>query len=363
MAARNGLLADLDALFEQAKTIPSVKEALDTFFKNTDPMFFTIANGIPRYGYHFKDLLYSDDVDSFDEFMNTFNVSPNTIITLEIKDPISRRYAEITAPLLCFVTGIGGVFNKDIADYLLEKGANVYAGYTHPVLDHRMLTPLLSAAYYGSINAIKYLIENTEIRPTDTIGGLSALSYAELRGTDIDDIIGGLERRMLGANNRGEEDYFQGQIDDLEWIRREYENVIQYLRSVTPRNPDLQTRNLQRSEAQLRPNLKTAIESLSVKGVPRKNNKTQRIYIPRNVMGHLAQMLPPRRHFQVKPINTGLKHVQTNLFTNSPAPVAVNQNVINEPTNLGRIKSNLLRNTRRIKKTRKARKARKTRRS
>jgi ankyrin repeat protein len=363
MAARNGLLADLDALFEQAKTVHSVKEALDTFFKNTDPRFYTIANGTPRYGYHFKDLLYSDDVDSFDEFMNTFNLSPNTIFTLEIKDPISDRYAKITAPLLCFVTGIGGVFNKDIADYLLERGASVYAGYTHPDLDHRMLNPLLSAAYYGSIDAVKYLIENTEIKPTDKMNGLSALSYIEMRITDIERRLEELDDAMAAANTRGERNHLQGRIEDLQLIRREYVKVTQYLRSVTPRQPELENRNLRRAEAQLRPNLKTAIEALSVKGTPRKNNKTQKIYIPRNVMGYLGQMLPPKRRFQVKPINTGLKHVQTNLFTNSPAPVAVNQNTINEPTNLGRIKSNLLRNTRRIKKARKARKGRKTRRS
>jgi ankyrin repeat protein len=362
MAARNGFITDLDAFFEQENAEPNVKQKLNTFFESTDPDFFKNENGTTRYGYHFKHLLYSNDLDSFDEFMNTFNVSPNATYTLEIKDPIRRRYDTITAPLFCFVTGIGGVFNKEFAEYLLEKGANIYEGFTNPDLDTTLtLNPLMSAAYYGSIDAIKYLLENTELRSGDKMWGTTARQWAERRRIKLEREMDRLEDAMHDANGRGERNHIQSILEDLQWLSRDYDDVVRYLRSVTPQDPVFENRNFQ---VQLRPNLKTAIEALSVKGVPRKNNKTQKLRIPRNVMGHLAQMLPPRRRgFLVNPVNTGLKHVQTNLFTNSPASVAVNQNAINEPTNLGRIKSNLLRSTRRIKKTRKARKARKSRRS
>jgi ankyrin repeat protein len=358
MATRGAVVKDLDAFFEQGNIPADTKERLNIFFRNTDPDFFVFANRSNKYNLFLRQLFYSNDIDSFEEFMNTFNISSDATITLNIRDQINRRYSDITAPLICFVTGIDGVFNKEFADYLLEKGANIHSKYTHPDLDPLMLTPLMSAAYYGSIDAVKYLVEHTEIRPADKIGGFTALTYAEMRRADIGRYIEDLEDDMDSANNRGERNYIQGRIEDLEWILREYENVIQYLRHVTPPRPEFENRNLQHIISQLRPNLKTAIEALSVKGVPRRNNQTQRLRIPRNVMGHLAQMLPRRHGIRIAPVNTGLKHVQTNLFTNSPTPVTVNQNAINEPTNLGRIKSNLLQSTRRIKKTRKARKSR-----
>ena len=355
MAARNRFITDLDAFFEQGNAEPGVKEKLNTFFENADLGFFTNANGTTRYGYYFKELLYSKDLDSFDEFMSTFNVSPNATCTLEIKDPIRRRYDTIRAPLFCFVTGIGGVFIGEFADYLLEKGVNVYAGYRHPHFETLTLNPLMSAAYYGSIDAVKYLVEITELRPGDKMRGTTARQYAQGRRTDLEREMDHLEDAMHAANSRGERNHIQSILEDLQWLSRDYDDVVRYLRSVTPQDPVFENRNFQ---VQLRPNLKTAIEALSVKGVPRRNNQTQRLRIPRNVMGHLAQMLPRRHGIRIAPVNTGLKHVQTNLFTNSPAPVTVNQNAINEPTNLGRIKSNLLKSTRRIKKTRKARKSR-----
>lgn len=372
MATRGAVVKDLDAFFEQANmrglfeqgNVPAgMKERLNTFFKNTDPDFFVYANRSKQYNQFVKQLFYSEDIDSFEEFINTFNISPDATITLDIRDQVSRRYSDITAPLIFFVTGTGGVFNKEFTDYLLEKGANIHSKYAHPDLDPLMLTPLMSAAYYGSIDAVKYLVEHTEIRPADKIGGFTALTYAEMRSADLNRDIQNLEDDMAVADNRGERNYIQGRIEGLEDIFADYEEIIQYLRFVTPPRPEFENRNLQRTISQLRPNLKTAIEALSVKGVPRKNNQTQRLRIPRNVMGHLAQMLPRRQGIRIAPVNTGLKHVQTNLFTNSPAPVAVNQNAINKPTNLGRIKSNLLQSTRRIKKTQNARKARKARKS
>jgi hypothetical protein len=375
MANRGTVVKDLDAFFEQANmrglfeqgNVPAgMKERLNTFFESTDPDFVIYANRPKQYNQFLKTLLYSEDVDSFDEFMRTFNISPDATITLDIRDQIGREYNDITAPLIFFVTGTGGVFNREIADYLLEKGANIHTGYAHPDFEPTMLNPLMSAAYDGSVQAVKYLVEHTELRPGDKIVGYTALFYAEMRRAELDRYIQDLEDDRAAADNRGERDYIQGRVEDLEDIYADYEQIVQYLRLVTPPRSEFENRNLQRSISKLRPNLKTAIEALSVKGVPRRNNQTQRLRIPRNVMGHLAQMLPPRqRGFRVNAVNTGLKHVQTNLFTNSPALVAVNQNAINEPTNLGRIKSNLLQSTRRIKKTRKARKAqaRKSRRS